>query len=239
MQSADRSEDETVSAPVLREGLESLFARILPTFPELSEREQHIGIRLYKLLLKGVPVRREELATATGQPTRDVVRALDGGLKNLVLYDNERRLTGFGGLAVTPTPHRLVVNGRELFTWCAWDTLFIPELIGTKCVTRSRCPETHEPIQLTVAPDRIENVEPAETVMSFVIPDAGFCDCPTSEGIAGFCDHVHFLANQVAGEAFILQRPDVFLLSLEEAFALAKMLNAARYPAVAEMRNRE
>ena len=35
-------------------------------------------------------------------------------------------ITGVGGLSSTPTMHRLVLDGVELYCWCALDTLGIP-----------------------------------------------------------------------------------------------------------------
>ena len=212
--------------------LNSLLARLLPAFPELSEREQQLGITLYRLMLGGQPVRLESLAATAGLPTQEIARALDRGLRSLVLFDGADRLTGFGGLAVTPTAHRFAVNGSQLFTWCAWDALFIPELLATVCVVESRCPQTHRSIHLRVAPNRVEHVKPAETVLSFALPDATLCDCSASEGIAAFCDHVRFLASRDEGNAWVAGQAGLFLMSVSEAFALGKMFNAARYPSI-------
>jgi len=218
--------------------LQFLFSKIRPAFPDLSEQEQHVGLRLYQLLLAGEPVPTEEIVTSVGKSSIDPHRALEGGLRNLVLYDEQQRLIGFAGLAVTPTAHGLLVNGKQLFTWCAWDTLFIPELIGAECAVRSQCAETHVEINVVVTPRRVESVDPAETVVSFVVPDTDFCHCSTHQRIAGFCNHVHFLANEQAGEAWSRQRDGVILLSLDDAFTLGKMLNATRYPAALAVWNR-
>ena len=58
--------------------------------------------------------------------------------------DRERRVLGFGGLATMPMHHRFEVDGRELSTWCAWDSLFIPEILGRSARVASLDPENGE-----------------------------------------------------------------------------------------------
>lgn len=53
-----------------------------------------------------------------------------GAIKSFVYPDGEGRVLGFGGLTVAPMHHRFEVGGRILWTWCAWDSLFIPGTLG-------------------------------------------------------------------------------------------------------------
>jgi hypothetical protein len=48
-----------------------------------------------------------------------------------VFHDDAGHIVGFWGLSTTELgPHRLRgVDGVELSAWCAWDTLFLPELL--------------------------------------------------------------------------------------------------------------
>jgi alkylmercury lyase len=62
-------------------------------------------------------------------------------------------MIGFRGLALPAMPHRLQVDGRTLHAWCAWDTLFLPQLIGKPAGVESTCPTTEQTIRLTVTPD--------------------------------------------------------------------------------------
>jgi alkylmercury lyase len=64
--------------------------------------------------------------------------------------------------------HRFAVDGRELSTWCALDSLFIPEILGRSAQVTSADPESGGTVRLTVAPERIEQVEPNDAVMSFI-----------------------------------------------------------------------
>src|SRR5712692_6908171 len=89
-----------------------------------------------------------------------------------VFYDGANRIVGYWGLALGKMTHRFEVNGQTLYTWCAWDSLFIPQILQSTARVESTCPVTGEKIRLTVAPDRIEKRAPRDVSMSFIVPDA-------------------------------------------------------------------
>lgn len=64
--------------------------------------------------------------------------------------DHDGAVVAFSGLSLRPTKHRLAVAGRQLFTWCAWDTLFLPELLDQPAEVGSTCPVTGAPVRLRV-----------------------------------------------------------------------------------------
>lgn len=59
-------------------------------------------------------------------------------------------MIGFAGLSVREMDHSLELDGRRVWTWCAWDTLFLPELIDAEANVSSRCPVTGKEITLAV-----------------------------------------------------------------------------------------
>src|SRR3546814_7191085 len=79
-------------------------------------------------------------------------------------------IRGFMGLTVSRTAHQMTVNGRRLWTWCAYDTLFLPTLLGETGEIETRDPETERVIRLTVSPTGIEAAEPAGAMASIVAP---------------------------------------------------------------------
>jgi len=78
----------------------------------------------------------------------------------------------------------------------------------------------------TVSPSGIETVNPGDAVMSFLIPDENELrkDITTS-----FCQFVYFFRSHEDGEAWISGQDGIFLLSLEEAFRVGQIMNAAMY----------
>lgn len=73
-------------------------------------------------------------------------------------------------LTTRETPHTLRVAGKELYAWCALDTLFIPGLLGETVQVESTCPDSSEPIRLRVSPRRVEACEPSGTWLSIFLP---------------------------------------------------------------------
>ena len=109
--------------------LNQLAASIVECFPTLNLLEQRLSLRLYRLLAEGQPVPRKVLAARLEVPDETVNRILDGWPG--VFSDNERRIVGYWGLSIPAaysSPHTLRINGRILSAWCAWDTLFLPQL---------------------------------------------------------------------------------------------------------------
>ena len=112
-----------------------------------------------------------ELAAHLGT-SRDEAAAL---LRSLAVGGVELAEDGSAvGAALTtrPTPHRFRVRGKDLYAWCALDTLFLPGLIDATAEVRSTCPESGQEIRLVVAPDRVESCLPDTAVLSVVIPEA-------------------------------------------------------------------
>jgi alkylmercury lyase len=122
--------------------------------------------------------------------------------------------------------HQLRIGERELYAWCAWDTLFLPELVGANTQVRSTCRSTGEAIQLTVTPEGLEAASPPGAVISFVVPAAAAVN---KDVITSFCHYVHFFSFPDAARAWLSEHPDAFLLRLRDAYDLGRRINRARY----------
>jgi len=66
------------------------------------------------------------------------------------------------------------------------------------------------------------------SVVSFLLPDRAF----DADVIQSFCHFVYFFASREAGEAWTSEHPGTFLLSLEEAFELGRLVNAMNFPSL-------
>jgi alkylmercury lyase len=210
--------------------LDEIFASLAAADLTLDERQQKVSLALYRELAKGKPVRREQLALALDMPDREVSEVLDSeALSCLTFHDEQKAIIGFGGLAVVEMAHKFIVNGQKLHTWCAWDSLFIPELLDATAQVESTCPETRLPVRLRVSPGGVEIVEPSETVVSFLLPNELRIEQTAPETMKTFCHLVYFFASPDAGRAWTGRHASTFVLSLEDAFILAQMLNAHRF----------
>ncbi|MGH7541048.1 MAG: organomercurial lyase, partial [Gemmatimonadota bacterium] len=197
---------------------------LLPVWPP---EEQRAGLMLLRELAKGEPVGAARLARALGAPTAEAEALVRGsGLSPFVYADDDGRAVGFLGLSTARTRHRFAIDGRTLWTWCAQDTLFLPELLGATAQVESSDPETGEPVRLTVSPRGIVAVEPRGVAVSMVRPDTADLTS-AARIIATACHFIFFFASRATGERWAAAHPQTVLLSLDEAFTLAKRQNAA------------
>jgi alkylmercury lyase len=208
------------------ERLEALAAAVAKAAPDFDEEQQHVALEVYRRLAEGAPAPAADVAVRVGtspEHVQDLLRSWPG-----VFLDRDGSVVGFWGLTIkrlSPT-HRLEVDGRELFAWCAWDTLFLPGILGATARVESQCPTTAETISLVVSPEGVVETSHPGAVVSFLLPDRDF----DADVIQSFCHFVHFFASREAGEAWTSEHPGTFLLSLEEAFELGRLVNAMNFP---------
>lgn len=179
-----------------------------------------------RLLALGRPVSTRQLAEVSGLPLSDVQDTFAKIQEQGGELDKDGNLVGLA-LTLNPTPHRFVLNGRSLYTWCALDAVFLPGLLGETASIESICPTTGELIQLTIQPDGVADYAPQTAVISVAVPGIS---CrreddeatkpktgPKSDG----CSQMHFFASQEPAQAWVEQRPGLVVLTIEEAYRLA------------------
>lgn len=148
-----------------------------------------------------------------------------------VFRDDRGDVVGFWGLTIGKLAprHAIEVEGRRLFAWCAWDTLFLPGILGAEARLESTCPVTKETISLVVRPDGVAGASHPQAVVSFLLPSTSF----DADVIQSFCHFVHFFASRDMGESWRAENPATFLLPLEDAFELGRLVNARNFPSLA------
>jgi alkylmercury lyase len=209
------ADTSTPTAPTV----DQLAGEIIETTSRLDETSQRIGVALIRCLARGVPVAAGVLAGEAGLPEAEVTGRLDR--MPWVYRDEAGRVAGYFGITVAEMgKHRLHLDGHTVSAWCAWDTLFLPDVIGRTVQVTSRTPDHDDPISLTVTPDGLRDVTPPGTVVTFVSPKADFIDDP----IANFCHYVHFFPSAESAAGWTAQHPGTFAVSLAEAYQLAEVL---------------
>lgn len=202
--------------------LEDLALRLFEVVRRPFEPAAWFGLlvpTLLRLLARGRPVTPDAIAAATGVDVADVRRRLRS-MPDAEL-DDDGNLVGMG-LTLRPTPHVFTIGGRRLYTWCALDTLIYPPLLGVAASIESPCRATGESVRLETGPEGVRRVEPAEAVVSIVIPDE--C-CGTIR--AAFCNEVHFFRSREAAADWLEHHPEALLLTVRDAFELGRLLNEA------------
>jgi alkylmercury lyase len=202
--------------------IDALAERLAVAQPRLDSVEQRIALTLVRELGLGAAVSVSELATATGLPEVQVSDAVNR--HPFVFRDAQDRIVGAAGLTVVETgQHRIHLDGRSLSTWCAWDTLFLPELLGETVRVTSRSPVSDTEIALTVTPAGPTDVQPPDTVVSMLVPEGEF----DADFITRFCRFVHFFASPEDSEPWTVEHPGTFLLTVEDAYRLGQLTNRA------------
>ncbi|MGQ0658077.1 MAG: organomercurial lyase [Chromatiales bacterium] len=164
------------------EDLDPRIRQLSQLFWPLSDLERRIAPRLYRLLAQAVPVAVPTLAERAGVTLQDAESTLAAWPG--VFKDDNGQVVGFWGLTISPTKHRLIVGEHTLYTWCAWDTLFIPEILGQPVSVRSLSPVDSAEIAFEVRPRGVADAAPPDTMVSFVLPRG---ENWTRDILANFC----------------------------------------------------
>ena len=198
-------------------------AKIQEIFPKLEADSRQVAVILYRLLGGKDSVSRDELAQAAGLS----VEKVNGILENWSgIYYEEDQIIGFWGLTSRPfSKHLLHYDGTTAYGWCAWDTLFIPELLGKTVEVKSTDPESGQVVNLTVTPDAVKSVSPEEVVMSILEPTEEM----TEDVVANFCHYIYFFPSREIGAKWVAKNPGTVLLTLDDAFELAKRRNRFQF----------
>ncbi len=210
-----------------REDLENFFEQLLEAgFLDNNTPEiQRFSVTLHRLLAAGKPVRRDDLATAMAMTTDKVAALLSTIPPSAIDFDEDGAVSAFIGLSLAPTRHEFRVDGLTLYTWCAFDALFLPRILARPAHILTVCPATNNAVEVQMTARRLVAVDPPDAVMSIVAPDR--------KSYAGdlrgtFCCHVNFFTDAAAFKEWAQGRDDVACVDIAEAARLATLRNAAR-----------
>jgi alkylmercury lyase len=189
---------------------------------------------LFQLLAGGEPVELGRLAGAVGRPVADVAATLSRpAFKPLIYLDDDGAIIGFSGLGLASlgeTVLRLSLDGRQLYAWCAADTLFLPAALGTEMRVESRCPVTGREISLTVSPDGYRDITPVGAAMSMLSPDEISARLQRGEDVIhSLCRWILFFSSQAAAREWTAERPGTVTFPIEEGFELGRRLLARKW----------
>ncbi len=207
--------------------LDELEGALSPLFPKMFPEDQRFAVMLTRLLARGNPISPAELSAKLQSPVEKVEETL--GRRPGVFCDDGGRVVAFWGLSLKPTSHAMDVEGIRLYTWCSWDTLFIPDILGKPARVQSTCPVTGSKIRLTVEPDGVKELDPSDAVTSFLTTDATSI---IENIVSNFCHYIYFFPSPETGGQWVSENKGTFLLSIEDAYNLGRRKNQIQYPDV-------
>lgn len=178
----------------------------------LNELSLNGSKKIYAHLLKGKPLPVNLFAE---QLRIDV----DEAKKVLASYgemDNQGKVTGFLGLSLTPTQHKLIVKGKSLYTWCAADTILLPQFLSFSALIESKDPVSGQLIQLSVDKNFLDWTDPVPLYISWV-EKIDSCHIRQS-----FCERSHFFASQETAAKWRKENADTRISNVEEYFTFSR-----------------
>ncbi|MEE8046735.1 MAG: organomercurial lyase [Dehalococcoidia bacterium] len=199
--------------------------------PDWDDAYNRLAATLFTEIAKGSPVSPE---TADKLIANAKVDLADGRefVTGMSERDENGGIVGSLGLTQNDYPHKFEVDGVNLSTWCAWDTLFIAPVLKKIANVVSNAPSSGTPVHLEIGPDGVKAAEGA--VVSFVILEPEDIDVSSLESVwMVFCHQIHFFPSHEEAEAWTKDRDYNFaILSVEDAFevgqlAFADMLRVA------------
>jgi len=202
--------------------------KIIGFFPDellkLSTEEQKISVQLYRHLAEGQTVSIERLSKSLGFSIEAVNNILSKWTG--VYYDDAGYIAGYWGLTLKPTSHIIKFNSKVLYTWCAWDSLFIPGIIKKTARVESICPISRDKIRLMITSDGVHELDPSSAVMSFITTETAKLQ---ENLIKNFCHFVHLFNSAETASEWISENERAFTLSVDEAYYLGKKKNEFQY----------
>lgn len=204
--------------------LDDISDYFVKAFPAITKDEQTLALSLYCLLSLGKAVNVSQIQTETGLTTAIIEQALHNWPG--IFFDDDKRVIGFWGITVQPMTHRMIVDEHISYAWCAWDTLFIPELLNKVVKVESSCPVTNSNIELIVSTMHAESANGKPLYLSFLQPDM---DKLNDDITTNFCHFVYFFDSKQIAEQWLAEHPNTFLLTLDEAFVIAREVNNKRF----------
>ncbi len=176
---------------------------------------------IIRLLADGRPVTASQVAAlaqiSINTATEMIDRMESAGLVELDGRGNVVEMA----LTLNSTVHQMEIGGRNVHAWCALDTLYVPSLLSRTARVVSECPMTGKYVRLTITPEGVTRVSPPEAYVSVPVLSGGTLK-ESLGATGGFCANTRFFASREAAARWLGERDDCQLLSVNEAFALAR-----------------
>ena len=194
--------------------LQQIFIK---AFPELDIKGQQQAMQLYRLLANGSAVSVEKLAKSIALSTKETEQLLLSWTG--VTFNENKMINGFWGVSTEKTTHRFQLDQGTLYTWCAWDLLFMPHIFHQTIQAETLCPITNQIIKLSISGNGIETVSPEHAMITFIKPDLEALKANVTNS---FCQYIFFVASENAGKEWQSKQKDGFLINMDQGFELGK-----------------
>jgi len=140
-------------------------------------------------------------------------------------FDQQGNILGWG-VTLLPTSHQFQLDGKALYTWCAFDTVLFPPSLQRSAQIQSSCAQTGHPIAFVATPEgAVKDLTPVGSVMSLILPTER-SECVRTT----FCAQSLFFRSERAASTYLTSHPEAILLSVEEAALVGSWVAQSRFP---------
>jgi alkylmercury lyase len=182
---------------------------------EVSTLPHRFELQALRLLAEGEPVSAEMVASKLGIPTH-IAQAVFEESRGKGQWDEEGRLIG-SALSLVPTAHHFKIKDRELYTWCAHDTILLPGLLRMVAEVESPDPRNGDQINLVIGPQGPDTYTPESAVLTVLQSTS-----PAIGPESAVCTNSHYFSSRASAEEWSKDRPGVTIMQIEDAFAQVK-----------------
>ena len=154
----------------------SCWDDVLGTKPETTLAVRRAAFRQ---LLAGRSADIETVADEAGLTTETAREAVDLVVSVGMAEVDDGTIVGMDGLTTRRTRHGLILDGVELWTWCAYDIVGIAAALGAQAVGRTQCGACGRPIEVVISEGQPEGTavgwlpdESCSNVMAEFCPSA-------------------------------------------------------------------
>ncbi|MCH7841817.1 MAG: hypothetical protein IID01_03525 [Chloroflexi bacterium] len=193
--------------------------------PQFGDQNSRLLIKMWRILGQGRPVTKE-MTTKAASEVGMSFEAAGEFLRQITERDSDDNIIGLLGLSLNQEwAHRLTINGAAFRTWCAWDTLFLPAMLGETVQIESESPVSGTTIRLAVTPDEVESSSPEGAVVSIATIDPKIHDMSTVEAIWGnFCHQVFFFSSLEEASEWAEGKTNIAILPVRDAYELGRLV---------------
>lgn len=214
----------------LPESLNTIVKRLASA--DLTKEEEEIRKAILKVFA----------ATGTAPTVSDIVAEVPGSdreeinricrklaEKDLIIWEEaEQCVQGAYPFSGLPTAHSVhLKDGPVTFALCAVDALGMPVMLGQGAHIVSRCAHCDTGIEVTVAPEELEQYRPPGSVVWF--PLAEDVCCPVAQSR---CPDINFFCSAEHGDAWwkTRDRPEGLWMTMGEAFEAGREIFGSLLP---------
>lgn len=143
------------------------FLRGIDEFLEtFTPEEQAVTRVVFRSLLEGRGIRPEAVAATLETSLTAVARAVDQLVERGTMERDadSGELVAARGLSLAETPHRLMLDGRQLYAFCAVDAVGIPAALELEARVESRCHRCGAPVTLTLSGGTVTDASPGAVI---------------------------------------------------------------------------